>query len=1669
MKTRLLVLFALLALLPAFAHGQCVSITSGGTPFSENFDTLANTGTSSTTPAGWYFAETGTNANTTYTAGTGSGTAGDTYSFGAAGNSERAFGGLLSGTLTPTIGACFTNNTGAPIGSLAIAYTGELWRLGAAGRTDRLDFQYSLDATSLLAVATWVDVDTLDFTTPNTTGTAGARNGNDPAYRTAISQSIGSLSIANGATFWIRWTEFNPTGADDGLAVDDFSLTATLAGDAAPSVVSTDPANGATGVAIDANLTITFSEAVNVAGTWFTISCSSSGAHAAAVSGGPVTFVLDPTVDFANSETCTATVVAAQVTDQDANDPPDNMAADYVWSFTTLSLASISIEKSTNGQDADTPPGPTIPVGAPVVWTYVVTNTGADQLTGITVTDDQGVTVTCPATALAAGESMTCTGNGVAGAGQYANVGTATGTPPSGPAVSHTDPSHYFGATFVINEIHADPHSTQGDANGDGVVSATDDEFVELVNATAGPIDISGWTLSDAVGSRHTFPTGTVVPGGCAAVVFGGGGLVAYFGGSVAQVASSGTLGLNNTNETVTLRDGASAIVAAAAYAAEGGNDQSITLVPDVTGTLPWVQHTTAPGSGGLRYSPGRRVDRTLFGGCGAPPLSFVHDVQGAGAVSPFAGLPVRVEGVVTGLKSNGFFLQEEVSDYDADPATSEGIYVFTSFAPPAAVAVGNVVSVVGVVAEYVPSADPLQPPLTEIVTPGITFVSAGNPLPTPVILLTIFPDPAGPFDQLERYEGMRVSVPSMTVVAPTRGNISEPNATATGNGIFSGVVTGVARPFRETGIQQPDHGLWPAPPTVPMWDNNPETITVDSDALGGPQLDVGTGAVVTGLVGPLDYGFRRYTLLPDPGLTLGITGGPAPAAVTPPGAGEITVATYNVQRFFDTVNDPATSDPVLTPAAFDLRLAKLSDGVRNYLRFPDVLGLQEVENLTTLQAIAARISADAVGAGQGDPLYVAYLSEGNDIGGIDVGFLVKTAQVAPGVPRVSGIAVTQVGLNGPGAEWDDPGDGLNGVLVPFNDRPPLVLVATVNAANGATFPLTVIANHLRSFGDVGDPTPLTPPGVGTASQRAERKRLLQAQYLASLVQTRQSANPAERIVVIGDMNAYEFSDGFVDSLGTIAGTPVPDDQTIVPGDGTDLVNPDLVNLLSTAPAAERYSYSFDGQAQTIDHVLVNAVTVTDTVARRIEHARINADFPEVVRDDAPDARRLSDHDPVVLYLAPLGFATADLSIAKTDAPDPVVAGTNLTYTITVGNAGPDPGTNITWADTLPTNTTFVSLTSPAGWTCTTPAVGAAGTVTCGVPALAVGSAAFTLVVNVAPTVATGTVISNIAAITGASSTDPNPGNNSATATTTARSEANFALTKAASPEPVTVGNLLTYTLTVVNPGPSHLLGASLTDPLPAGLALQSVNAPAGWSCAGAVTCTNPSVPVGAHVITIAALVDPALAGGTVLTNTALLAAATLDPVPGDTQPSATSTVVAPVAFTATKSVAGSFGPGGIVTYTIALTNAGPGSQPDLAGDELVDVLPAELALLSASADSGTAVADPPSGTVTWNGALAAGATVTITIQARIGLLIPTGTVIANQATFFFDGDGNGTPEASGVSDDPGVGGAADPTEFEVGQESVLEIPALGPAGLALLALLLAAAAAVLLRRRRTA
>lgn len=164
----------------------------------------------------------------------------------------------------------------------------------------------------------------------------------------------------------------------------------------------------------------------------------------------------------------------------------------------------------------------------------------------------------------------------------------------------------------VINEILADPMAG-ADPNGDGTASTTQDEFVEIVNATGNALDLSGMTLSDATGVRHTFAPGTVLPALGTMVVFGGGGVGAtsLFGGARVAIASSGALGLNNDGDTITLRAGTT-VIDTVMYGTAAGMDESIVRNPEVGVAATFARHSTMTGAVG-RFSPGNTVRGFAF------------------------------------------------------------------------------------------------------------------------------------------------------------------------------------------------------------------------------------------------------------------------------------------------------------------------------------------------------------------------------------------------------------------------------------------------------------------------------------------------------------------------------------------------------------------------------------------------------------------------------------------------------------------------------------------------------------------------------------------------------------------------------------------------------------------------------------------------------------------------------------------------------------------------------------------------------------------------------------------------------------------------------------------------------------------------------------------------
>jgi uncharacterized protein len=1141
---------------PSSALTNNGSITTLESPLTENFDTLASTGTGiawtdNSTIAGWY------SSRTTYNTGTGSSNTGALYSFGVAGTNpvtDRALGDVGSGgTGTVLWGARFVNNTGNTITSLDVSYNGEQWRNGGSSTAtpsvaQTADFQYQVaNAGVITAINTpstgWVDHDALDFTSPIFgTTTNSALDGNAAANRTAKSSTI-LLTVAPGQEVWLRWRDIDHANNDHGLAVDDLSVTAHGGGDLNISVGDATVTEGNSG-------TVTAS---------FTISLS-----APAPAGG-VTFDISTQNDSAT--TADNDYVGKSLTGQNI---PENATS---YTFDVLVNGDTSFEPNE---------------------TFFV---NISNVTGANVADPQGVgTITnddCPAA-----------------------------------------------ADVVISQVYG----------GGGNASAPlQSDFIELFNRGVTPVNLTGWSVqylsATGTGTWAVTPlSGTIAPGsyylvkedtgsGCSGSPCGVPLPAPDATGSIAMAAGAGKVALSTSTTAFT---GAAPtcpvdfVGYGAANAFEGAGPTAATS--NTNAALRKRGGCFDSNNNNIDFSigaPNPRNTASPTGSCTALSLN-INQIQGSGATTPYSGQFVSTSGIVTARKSNGFFLQNVEANYDMDSNTSEGIFVFTSSSP--AVAVGDAVGVLGTATEFFN--------LTQIEStlPGdVTVTTSGNTLPAPIVLTTTILDAAGTPDQLEKLESMRVHADSLVSVAPT----NEFGETFT-------VLEGVARPLREPGIEfgQP---IPPDPTTnapdccIPIWDLNPERIMIDSDGLvGSTVFSVTSNVTISNVTGPLDFTFDDYKI--DPETTPTRSANMSAVPVPTPAAGEFTVAGYNIENF----NNNAT------------QRQKAALAIRDVLHLPDVIGTIEIFELSGLQALAAEIEAIS------GVHYEARLIEADGTSGDadqDVGFLIKTS-------RVQIDSVTQIekaGCNGQPANCNtfiDP----NGDPALLNDRPPLVLRATVDAASLNPRQIIIVVNHLRSFIDIELVT-----GDGP---RVRAKRKAQGEFLADLLQDLQTDNPGIPVMSIGDYNAYQFNDGYTDPISVAKGTPTADDQ-MVEDESPDLVNPNFINLTDTLPADQRYSFIFEGTPQAIDHMLLN--TVAAGYVQRYHIARNNSDFPEVpgsaFLNDATRPERNSDHDMPVAYLKFPKAATTTTVSDATAVFSPTDQSVTLTANVTTAAGTVNEGT----------------------------------------------------------------------------------------------------------------------------------------------------------------------------------------------------------------------------------------------------------------------------------------------------------------------------------------------------------------------------------------------------------
>ncbi|NUR40934.1 MAG: endonuclease/exonuclease/phosphatase [Streptomyces sp.] len=573
-----------------------------------------------------------------------------------------------------------------------------------------------------------------------------------------------------------------------------------------------------------------------------------------------------------------------------------------------------------------------------------------------------------------------------------------------------------------------------------------------------------------------------------------------------------------------------------------------------------------------------------------------VHDIQGTTRISPYAGQKVAdVSGIVTGIRtygsSKGFWIQDP--NADDNPATSEGVFVFTS-STPKGVAVGDLVTVSGTVSEYVPGgATSGNQSITEITKPTTTVVSSGNAVPAAVVVdarsvpaayapvgdtaagnsingLTLEPSKYA-LDYYESLEGENVQV------ADTR-------------------VVGASDPYTELWVTvKPRENANRRGGTVYGSYDAQNTGRLQIQSLGAtsafPVANVGD--VLEGATeGPLDYNqFGGYTLVAN---TIGTlkSGGTERETTQKQKRGELAVATYNVENL-----DPS-----------DGTFAAHAAAIVNNLQSPDIVSLEEIQDnngATNDGTVAADQTVqkliDAIAAA-GGPTYdwrsidPTNGTDGGEPGGnIRQVFLFNPERVSF-TDRAGGDATTAVGVtkeHGKAALTVSPGriDPTNAAWA--SSRKPLVGEFVFR---GRT--VFVIANHFNSKGgDYGLTSATQPVPRSSEVQRHQQATLVNA-FVKDVLDTQKNAD----VIALGDINDYEFSDT----------------AKILETDGA------LWSAIKSLPKSERYSYVYQGNAQVLDQILVSP-SIRRGCDFEYDSVHVNSEFND----------QISDHDPQVLRFKP--------------------------------------------------------------------------------------------------------------------------------------------------------------------------------------------------------------------------------------------------------------------------------------------------------------------------------------------------------------------------------------------------------------------------------------------------
>lgn len=643
-----------------------------------------------------------------------------------------------------------------------------------------------------------------------------------------------------------------------------------------------------------------------------------------------------------------------------------------------------------------------------------------------------------------------------------------------------------------------------------------------------------------------------------------------------------------------------------------------------------------------------------------------IAQIQGAKSttaevVSPCVGQTVQTSGIVTAITPTGFFIQTP----DLTPHPTEGIYINTGAAAVAPVVVGNNLQVTGVVST-VPALSQSHIAGNEItVDPatGITLISGNNPLPQPIVLTSANLSPTGGIYQLTPYEGMRVNFTSLTAVSGTGGTLDEANETYTSNGQFYAVLTtsgSTARPFRGPGIDLRDAPVPNTPSGVAQFNDNPQRILVDSGTLvPSAPIDLATGSTMNGPTGVLDftssydntYTPARFLLDPSWGRTNVDTSTALQIQpVTTPASSQFTVVSLNIDRFF---NDKAADNIYYVPpgvianngttstgatfastavtvatAAYTRRIQKTALAICNILKTPDIIALEGIENQSVANDIAAAVNSPATGSPM-QGCSVAYTALGTDnvnyytldSTGISTGFLIKNSTIDE-LDFFQGGGCADYTTNPPtNCETFTPTTG-SATPITSNDRPWLILSVGIKRTNAKDYPVWIIVNDLADMSGENS----------TTSTAVREKKEQQAEEVSSFIQTLQAKG--YHVISVGNFNAFEFSDGYTDTLATYTNNNVlPSSQVVQPGK-SGIATPPLNDMTLQLPDTQpnpRWSYVDNGNAEDTEHFVITSDLASTS---QFGFAHFNADFPAVDLNDATVATRVSSHDAAIGYFA---------------------------------------------------------------------------------------------------------------------------------------------------------------------------------------------------------------------------------------------------------------------------------------------------------------------------------------------------------------------------------------------------------------------------------------------------